>query len=345
MTSSVAPENATVHQYQIDDENAGQRLDVFLAAQLNVSRGRAQKLVENTLVNDAPAKSSQTLKSGDRVLVIESGAQPEAVKHQAPLVNATLPPILYEDDDVMVLNKPRDLVIHAGAGETGATLVDILRAHNRTLSNVGPAERSGIVHRLDKDTTGVIVVCKTDAAHWKLAADFAERRVQKNYLALVCGVPPKLGRIEAPIFRHPRDRKKMMVMREGRPSITEYSTVQSWQKYALLDVDLLTGRTHQIRVHLSYINHPVVGDAVYGGYKRALETAPDQNVRTALQQLKGQALHAAKLQFTHPASGEEMTSEAPLPEDFNRVIEALDSTDRATGNGATTRVAPTTGAM
>ncbi|HVF84804.1 MAG TPA: RluA family pseudouridine synthase [Abditibacteriaceae bacterium] len=327
MTFSVAPdaapENANVHQYEIDDESAGQRLDVFLAAQLGVSRGRAQKLVEHTTINNEPAKSSQTLKNGDRVLVREPEAQPEIVNRQSPIVNSDLPPFLYEDDDLMVLNKPRGVVIHAGAGETGATLVDILRAHNRTLSSVGPPERSGIVHRLDKDTTGVIVVCKTDAAHWKLAADFAERRVQKNYLALVCGVPPKLGRIEAPIFRHPRDRKKMMVMREGRPSITEYSIVQPWQKYALLDVDLLTGRTHQIRVHLSYINHPVVGDAVYGGYKRALETAPNQDVRTALQQLKGQALHAAKLQFTHPTNGEEMTFEAAVPEDFGRVLDSL----------------------
>ncbi len=316
---------SVTHEYLIETESVGVRLDVFLAAQLNVSRGRAQKLVEAATVNDAPAKSSQLLKTNDRIFVTESAAPAEIVNPQSSIVNLPLPEVLYEDDDLMVLNKPRGVVIHAGAGETGATLVDILRANSRVLSGVGPAERSGIVHRLDKDTTGVIVVCKTDEAHWKLAADFAERRVQKNYLALVCGVPPKLGRVEAPIFRHPRDRKKMMVMREGRPSVTEYSLVRSWQKYALLDVDLLTGRTHQIRVHLSYINHPVVGDAVYGGYKRALETAPNQDVRTALQGLKGQALHAASLQFTHPITGETMQFEAPLPPDFNRVLEALDA--------------------
>ena len=316
---------SVTHEYLIETESVGVRLDVFLAAQLNVSRGRAQKLVEAATVNDAPAKSSQLLKTNDRIFVTESAAPAEIVNPQSSIVNLPLPEVLYEDDDLMVLNKPRGVVIHAGAGETGATLVDILRANSRVLSGVGPAERSGIVHRLDKDTTGVIVVCKTDEAHWKLAADFAERRVQKNYLALVCGVPPKLGRVEAPIFRHPRDRKKMMVMREGRPSVTEYSLVRSWQKYALLDVDLLTGRTHQIRVHLSYINHPVVGDAVYGGYKRALETAPNQDVRKALQGLKGQALHAASLQFTHPITGETMQFEAPLPPDFNRVLEALDA--------------------
>lgn len=322
MTSSVAPENAAVHQYLIDDESAGQRLDVFLAAQLDVSRGRAQKLVESTTLNDAPTKASQTLKLADRVLVRVAINSEIAIP--MPQTDAPMPHIYFEDDDLIVLEKPHDLIVHAGAGEAQTTLVDILRAHGRHLSSVGPAERSGIVHRLDKDTTGLIVVCKTDAAHWKLAADFAERRVQKNYTALVCGVPPKLGRIEAPIHRHPRDRKKMMVMREGRPSTTEYSIVRSWSKYALLDVDLLTGRTHQIRVHLSYIHHPVVGDALYSGEKRALETAPNQTVRTALQQLKGQALHAARLQFTHPTTGEELKFESPLPPDFNRVLDALD---------------------
>jgi 23S rRNA pseudouridine1911/1915/1917 synthase len=225
------------------------------------------------------------LKAGDRVLVVVSLEQAPAINPLLKSSDVEVPPILYEDEHLLVLNKPRDLVVHPGAGEPQITLVDILRASGRTLSSVGPPERSGIVHRLDKDTTGLIVVCKTDAAHWKLAADFAERRVQKNYLALVCGVPPKLGRIDAPIFRHPRDRKKMMVMREGRPSITEYSIVQSWQKFALLDVDLLTGRTHQIRVHLSYINHPVVGDATYGGEKRAMEMAQTEEVRAAIEAL------------------------------------------------------------
>ncbi len=313
---------SVTHQYHVATEQAAQRLDVFLAAQLDVSRGRAQKLVENTTVNDAPAKASQTLKIGDRVLVIET--EPAIIVHrQASFVNVDLPPVLYEDDSLIVLDKPRGVIVHAGAGENGATLVDILRAQGRALSSVGPPERSGIVHRLDKDTTGVIAVCKTDAAHWKLADDFANRRVQKNYLALVCGVPPKLGRVEAPIARSPRDRKKMAVAHDGRPSITEYKLRQSWQKYALLDVDLLTGRTHQIRVHLSYINHPVVGDATYNGLKRGLEMAPDEAARNAIAQLGGQALHAASLQFTHPLTGEQLPFEAPLPDDFLRVLDAL----------------------
>ncbi len=316
------PESVT-HEWIVETNNANQRLDVFLAAQLHVSRGRAQKMVETATVNDAPAKASQTLKVGDKIAVTEIDVPPELILHPSSLIPSVLPPILYEDDDVIVLNKTRDLVVHKGAGENGATLVDVLRAYGRTLSNVGPAERNGIVHRLDKDTTGVIVVCKTDAAHWKLADDFAERRVQKNYLALVCSVPPKLGRVEAPIARSVRDRKKMAVAHDGKPAITEYSIVQSWQKFALLDVNLLTGRTHQIRVHLSYINHPVVGDATYAGAKRALEMAQTEDVRVAISQLKGQALHAAKLQFTHPISGETMTFEAPLPEDFGRVIKAL----------------------
>lgn len=310
-----------MHEFSVEESEAGQRLDVFVAAHLGVSRGRAQKLLEDATVNDKPAKSSQTLRSGDRVLVSEAELQ----THQPAVSteNSLLPPILYEDEHLLVLNKPRGLTVHAGAGEPQVTLVDILLAHSRTLSQVGPPERAGIVHRLDKDTSGIMMVCKTDAAHWKLAKDFEERRVRKDYTALVCGVPPERGRIEAPIFRHPSNRKKMAVVSTGRRAVTEYSVVQRWLKFALLNVDLLTGRTHQIRVHLSYVHHPVVGDELYGGLHRALSSAPNDDVRAAIETLSGQALHAARLGFAHPITEEQLNFEAPLPDDMQRVLDAL----------------------
>ena len=316
------PESVT-QEIEVGEEQAGTRLDVFVAAQLQVSRGRAQALLENITVNGAVEKAKYSMKVGDRVLVAQSEAP--LVVGGEPLQNrdVELPPILFEDEHLIILNKPRGVVVHAGSGETGATLVEIFQSHGRQLSSVGAPDRAGIVHRLDKDTTGVMAMCKTDAAHWKLASDFAERRVQKNYLALVCGVPPKKARVEAPIARSPRDRKKMAVAHEGRNAITEYSTVQNWQKFALLDVNLLTGRTHQIRVHLNYINHPVVADATYGGYKRSLESSQTEAVREAIAALGGQALHAAKLAFTHPITNEELKFEAPLPDDFARVLEVL----------------------
>jgi 23S rRNA pseudouridine1911/1915/1917 synthase len=312
------------HDFLIEENEAGQRLDVFVAAHLNVSRGRAQKLLDNATVNDKPAKASQTLRTGDRILISE--AAPET--HPSPLIPhpSPLPPVLYEDEHLLVLNKPRGLTVHAGAGEPQETLVDVLRAHGRTLSQVGPPERAGIVHRLDKETSGIMMVCKTDAAHWKLAKDFEERRVRKDYTALVCGVPPERGRIEAPIFRHPSNRKKMAVVATGRPAVTEYTVTQKWPRFALLSVNLLTGRTHQIRVHLSYVHHQVVGDEVYGGLHRALSSAPNDEVRAAMEALSGQALHAAHLGFMHPVTAEQLEFEAPLPNDMQRVLDSLNET-------------------
>jgi 23S rRNA pseudouridine1911/1915/1917 synthase len=310
-----------MHEFSVEEFEAGQRLDVFVAARLYVSRGRAQKLLENATVNDKPAKSSQSLRSGDRVLVSE--AEPQTHQPAVSTENSLLPPILYEDEHLLVLNKPRGLTVHAGAGEPQVTLVDVLLAHGRNLSQVGPPERAGIVHRLDKDTSGIMMVCKTDVAHWKLAKNFEERRVRKDYTALVCGVPPERGRIEAPIFRHPTNRKKMAVVSTGRRAVTEYSVEQKWPKFALLNVDLLTGRTHQIRVHLSYVHHPVAGDELYGGLHRALSSAPNDEVRAAIETLSGQALHAARLGFAHPITAEPLNFEAPLPDDMQRVLNAL----------------------
>jgi 23S rRNA pseudouridine1911/1915/1917 synthase len=308
------------------DSDAGMRLDVFIAREKKVSRERAKKLLQNATLGGAPVKSSHVLKAGEEICLNVQHQTPNAEHqterfHLAP--SAFHLPIIYEDEHLIVVNKPRGLVVHEGAGEAGSTLVDILRGQGRVLSSVGPSERAGIVHRLDKDTSGVMAVCKTDAAHWKLAADFAERRVHKEYSALVCGVPRAPGRVEAPIDRHPKNRVKMAVVASGKMAITEYSASQSWERFALLKVRIFTGRTHQIRVHLAYINYPVVGDAVYGGLNRALENAPDEAVKSAIANLNGQALHAAHLSFSHPITNEEMSFHAPLPEAMDRIVLAL----------------------
>ncbi|MDF2440816.1 MAG: rRNA synthase [Abditibacteriota bacterium] len=306
----------------IDQDAQGQRADVFLAAHLQVSRARAQKIVESATLNGQSLKSKTALKEGD-VLEFEDIVPAQEGRSAVAEEQEPLPPILYEDDDLLVLDKPRGLTVHAGAGDTQSTLVEVLRANGRTLSTVGPADRAGIVHRLDKDTTGLMIVCKTDAAHWKLAADFEARRVRKTYLALVCGVPKPRGRVEAPIARHPVQRQKQTVAASGRPAITEYKVLSSWPKFALVEINLMTGRTHQIRVHFQYLGNAVVGDSLYGGLKRGLEAASDENLLQALQELRGQALHSSKLKFIHPISGEELEFEVPLPNDFQRVVDAL----------------------
>lgn len=312
--------------FPIDADHAGMRVDAFLSQVLSVSRSRAQKILETTKVNGQFVKPKVALKVGDEVVVppfeddaeVPVGATPEELE-RAPEV-----PILYEDDDLMVVIKPRGVTVHVGAGETGATLVDILRAMGKPLSSVGPVGRAGIVHRLDKDTSGVMLVAKTDAAHWNLAAQFEARQIEKHYIAIVNGVPTPRGRIEAAIDRSHTNRKKMTVTPGGRPSITEYEVIKSWPKFALLDINLLTGRTHQIRAHLTYLHHPLVGDSLYGGLHRAFTCAPTERAHEAITALNGQALHAHTIAFAHPISGDPMRFEAPLPAVLTEFIEALD---------------------
>ena len=312
--------------FHAEEGDVGTRVDAFLSRVLGVSRSRAQKLLETATVNGQTVKPKVALHLGDRIEVepIEDGEEVPQSATPEELRRAPEIPIVYEDDALIVLVKPRGVTVHAGAGETGATLVDILRSLKKPLSSVGPPERAGIVHRLDKDTSGVMLVAKTDAAHWNLAAQFEARQIEKRYTALVNGIPAPRGRIEAAIERSHSNRKKMTVAPGGRLSVTEYEVEKTWTKFALLDINLLTGRTHQIRVHLNYLHHPIAGDSVYGGLHRALTCAPSERAKAALEALNGQALHARLIAFAHPTTGEPVRFEAPLPPVFSELLEALD---------------------
>ncbi|MEP6810637.1 MAG: RluA family pseudouridine synthase [Chthoniobacterales bacterium] len=292
---------------EVTPERAGLRLDRFLALELpEFSRSRLQALITDGCVklNGAQPRTRELVKTGDRVELevpalekIEAG--PEAIAF----------PILFEDEDLIVLDKPAGLVVHPGAGNLDGTLVNALLHHCATLSGIGGKERPGIVHRLDKETSGCLVVAKNDATHRELSRQFAARTLQKIYLALVAGqLQQTVGRIDAPIARHPVHRQRMSVSRtsRGRSAMTEYRVVRAGVEMSLVECALHSGRTHQIRVHLHHLGNPVLGDKLY-----AAKTAKD---------FPRQMLHAWRLGFTHPRSNEWVNFEAPLPADF---VEAL----------------------
>jgi 23S rRNA pseudouridine1911/1915/1917 synthase len=233
--------------------------------------------------------------------------------------------VLYEDGDLVVINKPRGMVVHPAAGNWSGTLVNALLGRGEPFSTAGGEDRPGIVHRLDKDTSGVMVVAKNDRAHWKLAKQFEERKVEKRYQALVCGeVFEDNGIVRAPIGRHPVNRQKMVVLPTGRDAVTEYEVKERFDDFTLVTCHPITGRTHQIRVHLAYVHHPVVGDDVYGGRSRALQSAQkDAELSRLIATLSGQALHAASLSFNHPTGGRRMTFAAETPEDMAAILERL----------------------
>lgn len=286
----------------ISPEQAGQRLDRALAQALpSFSRARLQTLIRagSVTVNGKAARPRDPVRTGDAVEVRE----PEVEKIEAQPEPMELD-ILFEDDDLLVLNKPAGLVVHPGAGQQKHTLVNALLAHCKNLSGIGGKERPGIVHRLDKDTSGVLVIAKNDAAHRGLSKQFAERTTGKTYLALVAGTPRQSsGTIDAPIARHPVHRKKMSIARRGgRSAKTEYRALRSSSETTLVECVIHSGRTHQIRVHLHHLGHPVLGDKLYAG-KRAGD-------------FPRQMLHAWKLSFRHPRTGEPMSFTAPIPQDF-----------------------------
>ncbi len=287
--------------------DAGVRLDLFLAtgALAHLSRSRVQSLIEggHVLLNHLPpAKPGAKLRAADHISWEEPAAVP--VELAAEQMNLS---VLYEDDDLLVVNKPAGLVTHPGPGNEEHTLVNALLAHCPTLSGIGGEQRPGIVHRLDKDTSGCLVVAKNDFAHRSLSAQFADRTTDKRYLALVRGVPrPASGTIRAPIGRHHIDRKKMAIVQppRGRLAASDYKVIRTLtangHPAALVECHLLTGRTHQIRVHMKHLGYPILGDALYGGPR-----PPDR-----------QMLHSWKLGFTHPRNEARLNLTAPLPADF-----------------------------
>lgn len=301
--------------------DAGLRLDAFLAEHVSGwSRARLQRLIEagDVLVNSKPAKAAYKLSAQDEIEV-ELTPAPETsfTPENIPLE------IIYEDDYLIVVNKPAGLVVHPAAGAYSGTLANALAYHFDQLSNA-QSIRPGIVHRLDKDTSGVIVAAKTEASHQSLADQFRAREVFKNYVALVYGVvKQESGRIEQPIARDPRNRTRMAVVPGGREAVSLYKVRHSYDTFTLLDVELKTGRTHQIRVHLAWLKHPVVGDWVYDGGRD--NSIRDVQLRARVRKLNRQFLHAERLGFRHPHSGEPMQFTAPLPVELASLLEAIES--------------------
>ena len=288
---------------------AGQRLDVFLSARLGSSRSLVQDWIKGGLVACAgiAPRASQKVKAGQVYCVTFPPLQPAIPKPDPSIPIA----VVYEDGHLLVLDKPRGLTVHPGAGAPDGTLVNGLLAHCRDLSGIHGVERPGIVHRLDKDTSGLMVVAKNDATHADLARQFAERSVTKIYRALVHGVPQESGIITQPIGRHPSERIKMAVRRGGREARTDFRLLEAYgADYALVELHLHTGRTHQIRVHLTWMGFPLLGDLVYG--KRANPW-----------NLQGQALHCCHLGFVHPATGMRLEFNSEFPKVLGDIVADL----------------------
>lgn len=290
-------------------EDAGTRADVFLAAKLGVSRSNMQKLLEDGRVKrgEKITKANYKVRAGEMFVVDIPEPEPiEAVPENILL------DIIYEDDDVVVLNKARGMVVHPAPGNYTGTLVNALLYHCSNLSGINSAIRPGIVHRLDKDTSGIMIVAKNDAAHISLSQQIQSKTAVRTYLAVVRGnIKTDSGTIETQIARDKTDRKKMAVVKEGgRDAITDYEVLERFGKYTLVRCKLRTGRTHQIRVHMEYLGYPLVGDPKYSPMKTPFG-------------IKGQALHSHTLEFTHPRTGERMKFEAPLPEDMHKIITRL----------------------
>jgi 23S rRNA pseudouridine1911/1915/1917 synthase len=301
------------------------RLDRFVSGRLGVSRTRAQRLIADGLVEveGRQARKSEHLQPGSRVCVEVPPPRPvEIVAEDIPLT------VVYEDEALLVVDKPAGMVVHPAPGHRRGTMVNALLHHVHDLSGVGGRLRPGIVHRLDRDTSGLLVVAKSDTAHHVLADALKERRVRRLYQALAWGhLDQSPLTIDAPIGRDRRNRKKMAVLDGGRRAITRVRVRERWPRAELLDVALKTGRTHQIRVHLAHVGHPVVGDPVYGsGWERGMGGGGGTWPRDLARRVPRQFLHAAELAFDHPLSGERMRFRAPLPPDLAAVVEWIRGT-------------------
>jgi 23S rRNA pseudouridine1911/1915/1917 synthase len=311
-------------EFFVGEENNGTRLDVFLSMQDNLlTRSQIKRIIEGGCVrlNGKSPKPGARLKDGDTIIVMtvepgECAIAPENI----PLS------ILYEDDAILLVEKPAGMVVHPAAGNYTGTLVNALLFHCTGLSGIGGIKRPGIVHRLDKNTSGIMVVAKSDRAHIGLSKQFKERRVKKIYQALVHGnVIHDTGMTDLPIGRHIKDRKKISPhTRRGKRAVTRWKVIKRFGMATLLEVSIETGRTHQIRVHLSSEGYPVVGDDIYGGSNKRIHSIRDTMSREILKKMKRQALHASSIGLYHPLTGHYMEFHSPLPTDMADVCDKLD---------------------
>lgn len=302
-------------EFIVEKEEIGKRLDAYLSLKNEkISRTMVQKLIEerNILVNGKNPKASYKVSEGDKIILEEVEPKEISLKAQDIAVD-----IIYEDKDIIVVNKPKGLVVHPANGNPDGTLVNAIMAICKgSLSGIGGEIRPGIVHRLDKDTSGIIIIAKNDEAHINLSEQIKNREVKKTYIALVRGfVKENEATINMPIGRSPKDRKKMAVVKNGKNAITHIKVLERFNNYTLLQVNIETGRTHQIRVHLSQIGYPIVGDYTYSNGKNEFG-------------IVGQCLHAKSLKFRHPITNKEMYLEAELPQYFKDVIKKLEETNK-----------------
>ena len=321
--ADAAPDQETL-TFQVAVEEAGARLDFYLATRIsNWSRARLQRLIdaEDVLVNGKPAKPSYKLRENDELEVeLTSPAADSFTPEPIPIE------IVYEDEALVVVNKPAGLVVHPAAGIHSGTLANALAYHFQQLPGPAASVRPGIVHRLDRDTSGLLVVAKTEAALEHISDQFRDRSVFKSYVALVHGrVIADSGQIDQPLARDPSNRTRMAVVRGGRSSLSLYRVRRRFNRFTLLDVELKTGRTHQIRVHLTSIKHPVVGDETYGAGRD--NTILNAQLRAHVRNLGRHFLHAEKLAFTHPESGERVEFSSALPPDLAQLLSEIEATE------------------
>jgi 23S rRNA pseudouridine1911/1915/1917 synthase len=308
--------------YIVETGEQGLRLDVFLSRRdPSLSRSRVQRLIEQGAVRAGgrPIRASSKVREGETIdCEIAPADEYDVVPEDIPLS------VIYEDASLLVVDKPAGMVVHPAAGHHQGTLVHAMLFHCRDLSGIGGVLRPGIVHRLDKDTSGLIMAAKSDRAHQALTEQFKRRQVKKTYFALVYGdMKEDQGLINLPVGRHPQDRKKMSTQsRRGREAATRWQVQERYGAATLLEVDIETGRTHQIRVHLNAIGHPVVGDGVYGGVRR-VHAVSEPSLRAVLKTMKRQALHAAHLSFTHPLTGEPLAFFSSPPADMAQLCNTL----------------------
>jgi 23S rRNA pseudouridine1911/1915/1917 synthase len=310
-----------VQTFRVNDQDIGTRLDAFLVEHISDwSRSQLQRLIQDgdVLVNGAAAKPSYRVNLQDEI-EIELGPSKAEFFSPEPIPLE----VVYEDNQVAVINKPAGMVVHPAAGVDSGTVANALAYHFQQLSANSGSIRPGIVHRLDKDTSGLLVVAKTSIAHEHLAEQFRDRTVSKSYVALVHGaVKEKSGRIEQPIGRDPRKRTRMAIVRGGRYALSQYTIRRSYDRFTLLNLELKTGRTHQLRVHLAWFKHPVVGDPLYGGGRD--NTIQDPTLRSEIRKLGRQFLHAEHLGFRHPETNLPMQFTAPLPAELQKVLGILE---------------------